>query len=574
MHPVWSQPYFLLGHGLAFSATLAVIPTLILLYLLAVSRKPSWIAALAGLASTLLLALLGYGMSFRHAVSSAADGAAFGVFPISWIIFWALILYEISVVTGKFEIIKDSIGSITADKRMQALLIAFAFGAFLEGCAGFGTPVAVAAAMMVGLGFSSLYATSICLLADTAPVVFGSIGIPVITLAGITGLPLAYLSAVAGRLTAPFSLLLPAYIILVTSGFAAMLEVWPAVLCCGATFAAIQFFVSNSIGPQLTDILASMGAMAALVILLRFWQPRNIQRHDHPTGSGDLGAPASTVTFSPDPERSGAPSTAVSSPWMGDLRTPRLHTTREIWQAWTPFALLVVFVLAWGYPPITAILNRASIAFPWPGLHNEILRTPPVVRTASPYAAIFNLNLLSASGTSAMCASLLAAAFAGMKPRALAGVILSVARKLIFPTITVAAMLAMAFVMNYSGATGTLGLAFSATGRAFPFFSPIMGWLGVFLTGSDTSSNALFGNLQVVSANRLGFDPVLIAAANSVGGVMGKMISLQTIAVAAAATGMSTAEQSKLFRFTLRHSIFLATLVGLEVLLYAHLAPH
>jgi L-lactate transport len=552
MHPVWSQPYFLLGHGLAFSAVLAVIPTLLLLYLLAVRRKASWIAALAGLAATLLLALFAYGMSLRHVLSSAADGAAFGVFPISWIIFWALILYEISVVTGKFEIIKDSIGSITSDKRMQALLIAFAFGAFLEGCAGFGTPVAVAAAMMVGLGFSSLYATSICLLADTAPVVFGSIGIPVITLAGITGLPLAHLSAVAGRLTAPFSFLLPAYIILVTSGFAATLEVWPAVLACGATFSIIQFFVSNYIGPQLTDILASIGAMAALVLLLRFWEPRHIQQHDTPTDAA-MKQPSDALTIREH-----------------DLRTPRHYSSREIWLAWTPYALLVVFVLAWGYPPITAILNRASISIPWPGLHNEILRTPPVVRAAAPYAAIFNFNWISASGTSCMCASLLAAAFSGMKPRALAAVILSVARKLVFPTITVAAMLAMAFVMNYSGATGTLGLAFSATGRAFPFFSPIMGWLGVFLTGSDTSSNALFGNLQVVSANRLGFDPFLIAAANSVGGVMGKMISLQTIAVAAAATGMSTADQSKLFRFTLRHSIFLATLVGLEVLLYAY----
>jgi L-lactate transport len=480
MHPVWSQPYFLLGHGLAFSALLAVIPTLLLLYLLAVRRKASWIAALAGLAATLVLALFAYGMSLRHAISSAADGAAFGVFPISWIIIWALILYEISVVTGKFEIIRDSIGSITSDKRMQALLIAFAFGAFLEGCAGFGTPVAVAAAMLVGLGFSSLYATSICLLADTAPVVFGSIGIPVITLAGITGLPLAHLTAVAGRLTAPFSLLLPFYIILVTSGLASTLEVWPAVLVCGVTFASIQLFVSNSIGPQLTDILASIGAMAALVLLLRFWEPRHIQAHDAEAHEADAAMKQPTDELPIRPH---------------DLRTPRHYTSREIWLAWTPYALLVLFVLAWGYPPIAAILNRASISIPWPGLHNEILRTPPVVRVTAPYAAIFNFNWLSASGTSCMCASLLAAAFARMKPSALAGVFLNVARKLIFPTITVAAMLAMAFVMNYSGATGTLGLAFSATGRAFPFFSPLMGWLGVFLTGSDTSSNALFGNL-------------------------------------------------------------------------------
>jgi lactate permease len=557
MQTAWSQPYYLFGLGLGPSALLAVVPTLLLLYLLAVRRKASWIAALAGLAATLVLAKFAYGMSLRHTVSSTAYGACFGIFPISWIIFWAIVLYEITVTTGKFEIIKDSIGSITSDKRMQALLIAFAFGAFLEGCAGFGTPVAVAAAMMVGLGFSPLYATSICLLADTAPVVFGSIGIPVITLAGITGLPLLPLTAVAGRLTAPFSLMLPAYIILVTSGFAATLEVWPAVLTCGVVFAAIQLGISNFVGPQLADILSSVGAMAALVLLLRYWEPRHTDSHDRDT-DGSMKTSSDELPLRPH-----------------DIRSGPHYSTLAIWLAWMPYALLVIFVLAWGYPPFTAILNRASIAFPWPGLHNEILRMPPVVRAPAKYAAIFNFNWLSASGTSCMLASLLAAAFSGMRPRALGGIIHSVARKLIGPTVTVASMLAMAFVMNYSGATGTLGLAFSATGRAFPFFSPIMGWLGVFLTGSDTSSNALFGNLQIVSATRLGFDPTLIAAANSVGGVMGKMISLQTIAVAAAATGMSVADQSKLFRFTLRHSIFLAAVVGAEVMLYAYVIhPH
>jgi lactate permease len=558
MDATWSQPYYLFGMGLGPSALLAVVPTLLLLYLLAVKRKASWIAALAGLVATLVLAKFAYGMSLRHTVSSAAYGACFGIFPISWIVFWALVLYEITVTTGKFEIIKDSIGSITSDKRMQALLIAFAFGAFIEGCAGFGTPVAVAAAMMVGLGFSSLYASSICLLANTAPVAFGSIGIPVITLAGITGLPLervngvAGLSGVAGTLTAPIAFILPSYLILVTSGLAATIEVWPAVLTCGTVFAAIHFYVSNFIGPQLTDILSSIGAMVALVLLLRFWEPRHIDAHDREIDES-MKVPSDELPLR-----------------KHDVRSGPHYSTRQIWLAWMPYALLVIFVLAWGYPSFAAILNRASVSFPWPGLHNEILRMPPVARTPTKYAAVFNFNWISASGTSCMCASLLAAAFSGMKPRALGGIILSVARKLIRPTITVTSMLAMAFVMNYSGATGTLGLAFSATGRAFPFFSPIMGWLGVFLTGSDTSANALFGNLQVVSATRLGFDPVLIAAANSAGGVMGKMISLQTIAVAAAATGMSVADQSKLFRFTLRHSIFLASLVGVEVMLYAY----
>ena len=561
MSEVWAQPYYLFGMGLGVSALLAIVPTLLLLYLLGVKRKASWIAALAGLGATMALAKFAYGMSLVHTVSSAAYGACFGIFPISWIVFWALVLYEITVRTGKFEVIKDSIGSITSDKRMQALLIAFAFGAFIEGCAGFGTPVAVAAAMMVGLGFSSLYASQICLLANTAPVAFGSIGIPVITLAGITGLPLeringvAGLSGVAGRLTAPFSFILPAYLILVTSGLPAMLEVWPAVLTCGAVFAAIHYFVSNYIGPQLTDILSSIGAMGALVLLLRFWEPRHTEEHERATDEA-MKTPSDELPLR-----------------QHDVRSGPHYSTREIWLAWMPYALLVVFVLAWGYPTFAAMLNRVSISFAWPALHNQIVRVPPIVRSPAKYAAIFNFNWMSASGTSCMCASLLAAAFSGMGPKALGAIIVSVAHKLVRPTITVASMLAMAFVMNYSGATGTLGLAFSATGRAFPFFSPIMGWLGVFLTGSDTSSNALFGNLQVVSAGRLGFDPILIAAANSAGGVMGKMISLQTIAVAAAATGMSVADQSKLFRFTLRHSIFLAALVGLEVMVYAY-APH
>jgi L-lactate transport len=551
MTSAWPQPYYLFGQGLGVSALLAITPTLLLLFLLAVKRRPSWIAALAGLAATMMLAIFAYGMSFRHTVSAAVYGACFGLFPISWIVFSALILYEITVRTAKFEVIKDSIGSITSDRRMQALLIAFAFGAFIEGCAGFGTPVAVAAAMMVGLGFSSLYASSICLLANTAPVAFGSIGIPVITLAGTTGLSLERLSATVGRLTAPISFLLPAYLILVTSGLPAMLEVWPAVLTCGTVFAAVQFCVSNYIGAQLTDILSSIAAMSALIVLLRFWKPRSTERRKPGAARVDWESVTTQEEHAPK-----------ASPQ---------HSTREIWLAWMPYALLVVFVLAWGYQPFLVVLNRVSISFAWPGLHNEIVRMPPVVRSPTKYLAMFNFNWLSASGTACMCASLLAAAFSGMRPKAVGEVVLSVAQKLVRPTITVAAMLAMAFVMNYSGATGTLGLAFSASGVVFPFFSPIMGWFGVFLTGSDTSSNALFGNLQVVSASRLGFDPLLIAGANSVGGVMGKMISLQSIAVAAAATGMSTEDQSKLFRFTMRHSIFLAAVVGLEVMLYAYL---
>lgn len=525
----WPQHYTLFGQGLAFSATIAAIPTLLLLYLLGIRRQAAWIAALAGLGSTLLLATLCYGMPAPNVVSAAALGAAFGLFPISWIILGALVLYQITVKTGKFKVIQSSIGAITSDVRLQALLVAFAFGAFLEGCAGFGTPVAVAAAMLVGLGFAPFYASAICLLANTAPVAFGSIGIPVVTLAGITGLPLDRISAVVGRLCAPVSFMLPAYLILATSGRLALLEIWPAALVCGGAFALTQFVISNFVGAQLTDILSSIAAIAALVALLRVWHPARRK----------------------------------------ELATPE-YSKREVFDAWMPYLLLVIFVLAWGYPPVLKLLNAPSIPVPWPGLHNQILRMQPVVTHPAKYAAVFNLNWLSASGTSCLLATLAAAAFARMKPRAYGEVLITVLRQLVKPTLTVTAVLAMAFVMNYSGATGTLGLAFAATGSLFPLFSPLMGWLGVFLTGSDTASNALFGNLQVVTATRLGFDSVLVASANSVGGVMGKMISLQTIAVAAAATGMSVPEQARLFRFTLRHSIALAFVVGLEVLLYAY----
>lgn len=548
----WLQVYSFFGQGLGVSALIATIPTLLLLLLLAVLRRPIWIAALSGLAATLLLATGAYGMSIGHAVSAAMYGACFGIFPITWIVFGALVLYQVTVATAKFEVIKESIGAITSDRRMQALLIAFAFGAFIEGCAGFGTPVAVAAAMMVGLGFSSLYASSICLLANTAPVAFGSIGIPIITLAGITGLPLNQLSGSVGRICAPVSFFLPAYLILVTSGLPAMLEVWPAVLVSGGAFAIVQFLVSNYIGPQLTDILSSLAALGGLVVLLSLWTPRSTSSVSNSRQAISL-AGADGLLY------------AASQPASSSQ-----YSKREVWLAWMPYGLLVIFVLAWGYQPFQRLLNQVSVNFAWPYLNNEIVRTPPVVRVATRYAAVFNFNWLSAAGTACMFAAVLSALFSGMRPREFGVLLTSVAQKLLRPTITVTAMLAMAFVMNYSGATGTLGLALSATGVFFPFFSPLIGWLGVFLTGSDTAANALFGNLQVVSASRLGFSPVLIAAANSAGGVMGKMISLQTIAVAAAATNMSVADQSKLFRFTLRHSILLAMVVGVEVMLYAY----
>jgi len=546
MNTAWQQTYNLFGQGLLSSAAIAAIPIITLLVLLGVMRKPAWFASLCALAVTVVLAAAGYKMPPRLIVSAASYGAAFGLFPISWIVLWAIALYQVTVKTGKFHVIRGSLGSLTTDLRLQALLVAFAFGAFVEGATGFGTPVAVAAAMWVGFGFSPFYASALCLLANTAPVAFGSIGIPVITLAGITGLPVNSLSGAVGRLCAPLSMIIPGYLIATMVGWRRMCEVWPAVIVTGGVFGTVQFLMSNFVGPQLTDILSSLAALGSLMLLLRFWHPRRL----FVIGDGP------------------------SHPFVetkGDLPAPSEHyAAGQILSAWMPYGLLVFFVLMWGIKPVQALLNSVTMSFPWPLLHNHVQRMPPVLSRPALYGALYQVNWLSAAGTACMLATLGSVLLSRMPLKDFGRLMLSVGRQLLLPTITVTSVLALAFVMNYCGATGTLGLAFAGSGVLFPFFSPLLGWLGVFLTGSDTSANALFGSLQVLSATRLGFDPVLMAAANSAGGVMGKMISLQTIAVATAATGLSVSDQSRLFRFTLRHSIVLTTAIGLEVLLYAY----
>ncbi len=529
---MWPQIYTPAGGNLLWSAAVAALPIAAALLSLAVFRLPSWKASLLGLATAAAVALFAYHMPAGLMLSSAAYGAAFGLFPIGWIVFSAILLYRVTVVTGKFEIIKQTMGAITGDERLQALLIAFAFGAFLEGATGFGTPVAVAAAMLAGLGFAPLRAAGVCLLANTAPVAFGAIAIPLVTLAGVTGLPLASLSADVGRLCAPVSLFIPAYLVLVMGGWASLLEVFPAAAVCGLAFASTQFLVSNYVGAALTDILSSLAAMIAIVLLLRVWKPKGVVE-----------------------------------------ATSHSHNGRVVLAAWLPYLLLVVFVLAWGASDVKQILNAGTFAFPWPGLHNQILRLAPAVAAPSPYPAPFTLNLLSAAGTACLFAAIASALALRLSPPAFFQAAAYTAKQLAFPTVTLAAVLALAFLMNYSGATATLGLAFAATGRLFPFFSSLLGCLGVFLTGSDTSSNALFGNLQVVTANKLHLNPILMAAVNSTGGVMGKMISLQSIAVAAAATGMAADQETRLFRFTLRHSLFFASVIGLLGLFYAYVQP-
>ena len=552
MNTVWSQGYSIWGQGLAVSATIAFLPTVLLLWLLGVKRKAAWVAGLWGLASTLVVAIAGYRMPVSLTFSAAGFGAAFGLFPISWIVLWAIVLYNLTVATGKFSIVKDSIGALTPDMRIQSIIIAFGFGAFIEGAAGFGTPVAVAGAMMVGLGFSPFNAAALCLLANTAPVAFGAIGVPIITLAGITGLPLNKLSGAVGTLCSPIAVILPAYMIVAMGGLISAVEVWPALLVAGLTFGAVEYLVSNFINVQLTVILSAITSMAAVIALLKFWRPRL-----HRFGNANAGGEAAAQDpFEP----------------FGTQATPAKpkHTYGQVLSGWMPYLILVVLVLLWGFKPFQAILDLGTFTLRWPVLHNLVLRMPPIQTKASPYPAIFNLNLISAGGTSCMFASFLSAVFLKVSLRDFVGIVLGSVRQLALPILTISSVLSMAFVMNYSGATGTLGLAFSATGAAFPFFSPLLGWLGVFLTGSDTSSNALFGNLQTITAGRLGFSRVLIAAANSSGGVMGKMISLQSIAVAAAATGITVQQQSQLLRFTLKHSVILSMLVGLEVLVFAY----
>jgi lactate permease len=535
---MWQQNYTPIGGSLALSTLVAAIPVFVLLFLLGVKRKPAWVAALYGLGAAALVALVAYGMPLPQLAGAITYGAAFGLFPIGWVVFTAILLYNITLDTGKFQVVKDSVGSLTEDRRLQALLIAFAFGAFIEGAAGFGTPVAVSAAMLAGLGFSPFYASAICLLANTAPVAFGSIGTPIITLSVVTGLDIGKLSAGVGRICAPVSFIVPGYLIAVMGGWKALRGILPAAFVCGASFAGMQFFMSNYVGPYLTDIVSSIAAIASLIVLFLLWKPKD---------NFDLGGHATA-----------------------HHAIPR-HPMSELLLAWAPYALLVAMVLIWGY--LKRNLDATSVTFAWPALHNLIERIPPAVAKPGPYPAMYTFGWLAAPGTACLIAACLSAALLGMGPSAFFRVLRRTVRQLLLPELTIASVLALAFLMNYCGATATLGLAFAATGVLFPFFSALLGWLGVFLTGSDTSANALFGNLQVVTANSLGMNPELMASSNSSGGVMGKMISLQSIAVAAAATTMKPEDEARLFRFTLRHSILLASLLGLVVVFYAYVAP-
>ncbi len=543
---MWSQVYDPFGNML-LSTLVAAIPVIVLLGGIGLLELRAHVAAILGLVAALAVAIVFYGMPAPMAGLAAGYGAAFGLLPIGWIILNVIFLYQLTLERGDFEILRTSIGAISDDKRMQLLFVAFCLGAFFEGAAGFGTPVAVTAAMLIGLGFTPLAASGLSLIANTAPVAFGALGTPIIALSAVTGLDLHELSGMVGRQLPFFSVLVPFWLITAFAGWRRMLEVWPPILVAGVAFAIPQYLVSNFHGPWLVDIVAAVVSMAALAIFLKAWRP------------------AQPMTAMP-----GAP--AESAPAAEALGAAP-HTASAVRRAWMPWIVLSVFVFLWGTPQVRAMLDDVWVAkLTVPGLHELVQKVPPVVASPKIEAAVFNFNALSATGTGILLAAIVSGFALGYGPR---GLVRTYARTLYlvrYSLLTIACMLAIGFVTRYSGIDATLGLALANTGWLYPLFGTYIGWLGVTLTGSDTASNVLFGGLQRVSAEQLGINPVLMAAANSSGGVMGKMMDAQSIVVASTATRWYGHEGS-ILRFVAFHSIALATLVGLLVLGQAYVWP-
>ncbi len=535
----WSQNYSPLG-GVGLSALVAALPVVILLGLLAFWHVRTQLAALASLLVAMVLAILVYRMPPSLTVAAAGYGAAFGLFPIGWLILNAIFIYQLSVETGQFAVLQAKIAGVSRDRRIQALLIAFCFGAFIEGAAGFGAPVAITGAFMIGLGFKPLEAAKLALIGNTAPVAFGSLGIPLVTLAPLTGLDLHQLSAMVGRQLPFFSLIVPFWLVAAQAGWRGMLGVWPACLVAGGTFGVMQFLLSNFHGPWLVDIVSGAAAMAAVVVLMCFWQPK---------------------------EESINPGAAPAAP---------ARATGPAAKAWLPWIFLTVFVFLWGLPQVKSALNSVyAPEIPVPALHLAVQKMPPVAPKPTPEKAIFTLNLLSATGTALLLAGLASVAVLRVPARRALAIYGQTLWRVRVSLLTISVMMALGYTTRYSGTDTTMGLALTGTGWLFPFFSPLIGWLGVALTGSDTSSNVLFGNLQKVSAEQLGFPPILMCASNSSGGVMGKMIDAQSIVVASVATGgrPDSPDAGTVLRAVFWHSVSLALLVGLLVMLQAYVWP-
>jgi lactate permease len=533
----WTQAYFPLG-SLWLSTLVAAIPVVVLLGALGFFHIKAHIAALMGLACALIIAIFVYKMPPSMGMWAAINGAMYGLFPIGWIVLNAIFVYDITVTTGKFEVVKQTIAGLASDRRIQLLLIAFSFGAFIEGASGFGTPVAICAAMLIGLGFKPLPAAGLSLIGNTAPVAFGALAAPIIGLQKVTGLKLEDLGAMVGRQLPFFSVIIPFWLIWTMAGFEGMVEVWPMCLVVGVSFAIPQFVVSNFISVPLTDIISAMVSIACGYVLLKLWQPKKVWRFPGEAAASDFARP----------------------------------TTAEAFKAWMPWIILSICVFTWGYQPVKTAMNSFSWTnpvFPIKGLHNLVMRGPPVASKPAPEAASFTFNWLSATGTGLLVSGIISGLLLGLSPLKLLGIYGRTIKRVRYSLLTIAAMLALGFTTRYAGSDATMGLAFASTGQAFPFFSALLGWLGVALTGSDTSSNVLFGNLQQITAQQVGIPPILACAANSSGGVMGKMIDAQSIVVAGVATGQEGGE-GDILRFVFFHSLALACLVGVFVYLQAH----
>ena len=557
MQTLWQQNYDPAGN-IWLSALVALIPIVFFFLALTKLRLKGYQAGTVTVLLALGVALLFYKMPVSAALASAVYGFFYGLWPIAWIIVAAVFLYKLSVKTGQFDVIRSSILSVTHDQRLQLILVGFCFGAFLEGAAGFGAPVAITAALLVGLGFKPLYAAGLCLIANTAPVAFGAMGIPVIVAGQVSGIDPFLIGQMAGRQLPFMTILVLFWIMAIMDGWRGVKETWPAVLVGGGSFAVVQFLTANYIGPELPDITSAIVSLIALTAFLKVWQPKRIFRFD--------------TAESTTSQATGTKAPAAAKPQAG--ATAPL-TAGAILKAWSPFIILTAMVTLWSLKPFKALfaaggpLASTIISIPVPMLDKLVAKMPPVVAQATPYGAVYTFNWLAATGTAILIAAILTIAFARFSPAKALATLGETVRELVIPIYSIGMVLAFAFVANYSGLSATLALALAHTGQAFVFFSPFLGWIGVFLTGSDTSANALFGALQATTANQLGLSPVLTVAANTTGGVTGKMISPQSIAIACAAVGLA-GKESDLFRFTVKHSLVFAAIIGIICTLQAY----